>query len=333
MASEELGRIAEIEGWEARTERAFFAGIAHAVGSFARKKPLGFICALIVVFFIIIGDAIPETINKISSLTGLGEEPVPYLADQLAGQLDFVYRYEKQILGDRLQGSSSRHLLGTYNIGRDTFSRLLYGARPAVMVSLGGVFIASTLGAVIGIASGYYGGWVDKGLYRLVDVVQALPGLVVFIVILGLWESGIWQLALVFGMVGGPIQSRVIRGQSIYIMSSPFIEAARVVGCGNMRIMVRYLLPNVFSLIILNATFALGLYVLLEATLSFIGYGLDPPFPSWGQMLSLDGSQYMRSAPRLAIYPGVAIGLLVFSFNLFGDALRDVLDPRLRGSR
>ena len=116
-------------------------------------------------------------------------------------------------------------------------------------------------------------------------------------------------------------------------MSSPFIEAARVLGASDRRIMMKYVLPNVFALVILGATLRLGFVVLLEATLSFLGYGLPPPFPSWGQMLSLEGREYMRTQPGLAIYPGLAIGLLVFSFNLFGDALRDVLDPRLRGSK
>jgi peptide/nickel transport system permease protein len=137
----------------------------------------------------------------------------------------------------------------------------------------------------------------------------------------------------VIGALFGPTNSRVIRGQTLYVMASPFIEAARVVGAGDRRIMSRYVLPNVFALIVLGATLSLGFVVLLEATLSFLGYGLPPPFPSWGQMLSLEGRQYMRTQPGLAIYPGLAIGILVFSFNLFGDALRDVLDPRLRGSR
>ena len=125
----------------------------------------------------------------------------------------------------------------------------------------------------------------------------------------------------------------MIRGQTISVMASPFIEAARVLGASDRRIMMKYVLPNVFALVILGATLRLGVVVLLEATLSFLGYGLPPPFPSWGQMLSLEGREYMRTQPGLAIYPGLAIGLLVFSFNLFGDALRDVLDPRLRGSK
>jgi peptide/nickel transport system permease protein len=140
-------------------------------------------------------------------------------------------------------------------------------------------------------------------------------------------------MIIVIGVLGGPGGSRTLRGQTIYVMASPYIEAARVLGAGDRRIMTRYVLPNIFALIILASTLRLGAVVLIEASLSFLGYGLPPPYPSWGQMLSLEGREYMRTQPGLAIYPGLAIGLLVFSYNLFGDALRDVLDPRLRGSR
>ncbi|HLF77193.1 MAG TPA: ABC transporter permease, partial [Dehalococcoidia bacterium] len=301
--------------------------------SFTRKKPLGAMCGLIVIFFVLVGDLVPETINKISRTAGLSDRPVPYLADQLESQTGIIYPYAKQDLRARLQGPSGKHLLGTDSIGRDILSRLLYGARTAVMVSFGAVLISEFIGASIGIMSGYYGGAVDKFAYRIVDVFQALPGLVVLITILGIFGSGLWQLIFVIGFVGGPPGSRTIRGQTVYIMASPFIEAARVIGASDIRIMTRYVLPNVFALIVLQATLRLGFVVLLEASLSFLGYGLPPPFPSWGQMLSLEGREYMRTQPGLAIYPGLAIGLLVFSFNLFGDALRDVLDPRLRGSR
>jgi len=333
MAVSELGSIAEIEGWTQPVQRPLLARMYLGLRNFARKKPLGFVCGCVVVFFMVIGDVVPETLNKITRTAGLADRPVPYLADQLEKQVGFLYPYAKQDLRARLQGSSSKHLLGTDAIGRDILSRLMYGARTAVMVSFGAVSISMTIGATIGIMSGYYGGWVDKGLYRLVDVFQALPGLVVLITILGIFGSGLWQLVFVIGIIGGPIQSRTIRGQTIYVMASPFIEAARVIGATDRRIMIRYVLPNVFALVILNATISLGFIVLLEASLSFLGYGLPPPFPSWGQMLSLEGRQYMRTQPGLAIYPGLTIALLVFSFNLFGDALRDVLDPRLRGSR
>ncbi|HLF77677.1 MAG TPA: ABC transporter permease [Dehalococcoidia bacterium] len=333
MAVSELGGIAEIEGWQQDNQRPFIVRMLSGLWSFTRKKPLGAMCGLIVIFFVLVGDLVPETINKISRTAGLSDRPIPYLADQLESQTGIIYPYAKQDLRARLQGPSGKHLLGTDSIGRDILSRLLFGARTAVMVSFGAVLISEFIGASIGIMSGYYGGLVDKIGYRIVDVFQALPGLVVLITILGIFGSGLWQLIFVIGVVGGPPGSRTIRGQTVYIMASPFIEAARVIGASDMRVMTRYVLPNVFALIVLQATLRLGFVVLLEASLSFLGYGLPPPFPSWGQMLSLEGREYMRTQPGLAIYPGLAIGLLVFSFNLFGDALRDVLDPRLRGSR
>ena len=151
--------------------------------------------------------------------------------------------------------------------------------------------------------------------------------------ILGIFGTGLWPMIVVIGVIGGPPGSRIIRGQAISVMASPFVEAARSIGAGDSRIMTRYVLPNVFALVILGSTLRLGRVVLIEASLSFLGYGLPPPFPSWGNMLSIEGREFMRVQPGLAIYPGVAIGLLVFSYNLFGDALRDTLDPRLRGSR
>jgi peptide/nickel transport system permease protein len=333
MAVNEIGNISEMENWEQTARKPLMGRIMENLARFARKKPLGFVCGVIVIIFMIIGDVVPETLNKISRTAGLADYPVPYVADQLEQISGVVYPYAKQDLRARLQGSSSKHLLGTDAIGRDIFSRLLYGARSAVMVSFGAVTIQQTIASIFGVTAGYYGGWTDKLLYRIVDVFQALPGLVVLITILGIFGSGLWQLVFVIGALFGPTQSRVIRGQTLYIMASPFIEAAKVVGAGDKRIMWRYVFPNVFALVVLSATLSLGFVVLLEATLSFLGYGLPPPFPSWGQMLSLEGRQYMRTQPGLAIYPGLAIGILVFSFNLFGDALRDVLDPRLRGSR
>jgi len=344
MAVQELGTLAEIEGWDTSGQKPLPSRIAKGLWTFVKKKPLGAFCGFVVIFFMLIGDLVPETVNKIASTpipSPVGGfnikpdfgKPVPYLADQLESQTSFVYPYAKQDLRARLQGPSSKHWLGTDSIGRDILSRLIYGARTAVMVSFGAVFISETLAAFIGIMSGYYGGKVDTFAYRIVDVFQALPGLVVLITILGIFGSGLWQLIFVIGFIGGPPASRIIRGQTISIMASPFIEAARVLGASDRRIMMKYVLPNTFALVILGATLRLGFVVLLEASLSFLGYGLPPPFPSWGQMLSLEGREYMRTQPGLAIYPGLAIGLLVFSFNLFGDALRDVLDPRLRGSK
>jgi peptide/nickel transport system permease protein len=294
--------------------------------------------------FIIIGDLIPVTGNFLyhmagnpfgggyktveDTLTAAKGKPIPYI-----GNLVAPFSYDKNHLRDRLQGHSSKYLLGTDELGRDILSRLIYGARVSIIVPFGAVMISESISAVIGIMTAYYGGWLDKLGQRLVDVFSALPTLVVLITILGIFNSGLWQLIIAIGILQGPPGSRIIRGQVLSIMASPYIEAGRVIGAGDRRIMAKYVLPNVMALIILGSTVRLGGVVLIEASLSFLGFGLPPPFPSWGQMLSIQGREYMRSAPGLAIYPGIAIGLIVFSYNLLGDALRDVLDPRLRGSR
>jgi peptide/nickel transport system permease protein len=325
------GAIQELDYLGLRPERGRLSGWLHAIKTFARRKPLGAVCGFVVVMSLIIGDFFPATINKLASTVGLGE-PVPYLVDVLEENTSFVYPYNEKDLRDRRASISSEHLLGTDGTGQDVFSRLLYGARVAVIVSVAAVLISETVGATIGIVSGYYGGAVDKFAYRIVDVFQALPALIVLIAVLGLLGSGLWEMVIAIGIIGGPPASRIIRGQTISIMTSPYIEAGKSIGASDLRIMFRYVLPNVFALIILGSTLRLGQVVLIEATLSFLGFGV-PGFPTWGQMLSTDGRTEMRVQPGLAVYPGICIGILVFSYNLFGDALRDVLDPRLRGTR
>ena len=333
MAVSELGSIEEIEGWQQPAQRSLPTRLASGLWRFVRKKPLGAFCGLLILFFLLIGDLVPEVLNKTSRTVGLGAQPVPYLADILADNTSFVYGFNELDLRHRLEGSTSAHLLGTDQLGRDILSRLIYGARSAVLVSFGAVFLSEIVAVGVGISAAYYGGWYDKLAYRVVDMFDALPGLVVLITILGVFGSGLWPMILVIGFIGGPPGSRIIRGQAIAVMASPFVESGRVVGASDRRLMMRYVLPNVFALVILGSTLRLGFVVLIEASLSFLGYGLPPPFPSWGQMLSLEGREYMRVQPALAIYPGLAIGLLVMSYNLFGDAIRDTLDPRLRGRR
>jgi peptide/nickel transport system permease protein len=328
MSTTDLGSLEELRLPGALPGSAALHGILY----FAKKKPLGAFCGVLVIIAIIVGDLVPETLNKVTSTAGLGT-PVPYVADALQKSVPFIYPYSFQDLENRLQGPSSDHLLGTDQLGRDIFSRLIYGARVVVMVSFGAELITQAVGASIGIFTAYHRGWVDKFAYRFVDILQALPGLVVLITVLGLFGSGLWQLVFVIGFLGAPGVSRIHRSQAISIMSSPFIESAKSIGASDLRIMYRHILPNLLPLIILSSTVRLGFVVLLEASLSFLGYGLPPPFPDWGQMLSLEGRQYMRTQPGLAMYPGFAIALLVFSYNMFGDAVRDVLDPRLRGNR
>ncbi len=360
MAVEQAQELAQVE-WTRPPEKAGLSKITSGITTFARRKPLGFICALVVVTLMIVGDLVPVTINIVYHMVGkpfgggyasveaaatAGKgKPIPYVVQFIA-----PFAYDKNHLRDAKQKCNltlpgvgdtgipficplRKYKMGTDELGRDLLSRLLYGARVSVIVPMGAVLISETIASMIGIASGYYGGWIDKIGIRIVDMFQALPGLVVLITVLGIFGTGLWQLIVVIGFLGGPPGSRIIRSQVLSVMSSPYIEAARVVGASDFRIMIRYVLPNVFALIVLSSTILLGGVVLLEASLSFLGYGLRPPFPSWGQMLSLQGREYMRSVPGLAIYPGIAIGIIVFSYNLFGDALRDTLDPRLRGSR
>ena len=329
----EATSISDLENWTKPEQKSLRSRVFSGVMRFARKKPLGALCGVVILVLVIIGDLIPVTVNKVASTAGAGE-PVPYLADQLADNFSFIYPYQQQDLRNRLQGSSSEHLLGTDQFGRDILSRILYGARTAITVSFIAVCISTILGIIINVPAGYFGGWYDKVMYRMVDIADSLPNLVVLLVVLGILGSGLWEMVIVIGILQGlGGGGRILRGQTISLMQSAYIEAARSIGAGNVRIMLHYLLPNIMPLIILVSTVRLGSIVLLEASLSFLGFGMAPPFPSWGQMLSLEGREYMRSAPGIAIYPGLAIGVLVFAFNLFGDALRDVLDPRLRGSR
>ncbi len=314
--------------------RPFPLRVLSGIGSFARHKPLGFACGVVLLGLAIIGDLVPFPINNGLKLVGIDSNPVPYVSDLVA---PFSYSEGVQHIrhGHRLQAKlfSGGHVLGTDNQGRDTLSRLIYGARVTMVIGFGAVSISVVLSAGIAILSGYYMGWVDKIGQRLVDVFQSLPGLAVLITIFGVFGRGWVELVVVIGFIIGVPGSRIIRSQVLSVMAAPYVEAAKTLGAGDWRIMTRYVFPNVLPLIILAATFRLGQVVLLEATLSFLGFGVPPPFPSWGQMLSLDGREFMRTAPGLAIFPGLAIGMAVFSFNLFGDALRDVVDPRLRGSR
>lgn len=331
MAVSELGGIAEIEGWAAPVHRPYLHRIAQGLRKFVRTKPLGAACGLIVIFFCLIGDLVPETTNRVTNFAGLGT-PVPYLADELAERTLFVHPYEEQDLRARLQGPSSEHLFGTDPIGRDIFSRIVYGARTAVVIAVGATTLSVIIQLLINIPTAYYGGWYDKIGYRLIDTAASLPPVMIMLVILGLFGSGIWEIVFLLGVLYG-FSGRHVRGQALVTMGQPFMEAARIAGASDLRVMLRYILPSIVPIILVTATGRLGSIVLIEASLSFLGYGVPPPYPSWGQMLGVEGREYMRSAPALALYPGLAITLLVFSFNIFGDALRDVLDPRMRGSR
>ena len=241
------------------------------------------------------------------------------------------YDYNKRNLRDRLEPPSLSHLMGTDNMGRDIFSRIVYGARVSISVGFGGVGIGALIATLVGITSGYFGGRFDILFQRLVDAWQAFPWLVILLSLMAVLQPGIWTLIFAIGILSAASASRIVRSATLAIKENQYIEAALASGAGHGRIILRYILPNVFTVIIIIATVNLGFVILAESALSFLGFGVPPPFPSWGDMLSGTARVYMHRAPWLAIWPGVAISVAVFGFNMLGDALRDVLDPRLRG--
>ena len=241
------------------------------------------------------------------------------------------YPYDEPHFSDALQGSSFSYLLGTDFIGRDLFSRLVHGARVSIVVALGSVALGSVLAGLIGITSGYMGGKFDTLVQRLVDAWMSVPPLLLLLFVMSILGPSTFNVTLVLGLVAIR-ESRVLRGAVLALKEQPFVEAARVNGATTLRILIRHILPNVMVPIIILASLRLGQVILIEASLSFLGYGVPPPFPSWGRMLSSESRTYMEIAPWLAIWPGVFLSLTVFGWNVLGDALRDLLDPRMRGT-
>ena len=275
-----------------------------ALWRFARRKPLGAIGGVIVIAMLL--------------MTIFAEHIAPYA-------------YDETIPGARMKAPSMAFWLGTDNLGRDMWSRIVYGARISVTVGFASIGIGILLAGVIGITSGYFGGAYDVVLQRLVDAWMSFPYLVIILSVMAVLGPGLLNVVLSLAVIVAAINSRVIRGATIAVAQNVYVEAARAMGCGHLRILIRHILPNVTATIIIVATIGLGGVILAESALSFLGFGVPPPYPSWGAMLSGSGRTYMFRAPWMAVWPGVAISLAVFGFNMLGDALRDVLDPRLRG--
>src|SRR5262249_22189810 len=226
-----------------------------------------------------------------------------------------------------------RHPFGTDANGRDLLSRIIWGARISVVVAFGVVAISTFLAVSVGALSGYFGGGFDLWVQRLGAGRLAFAGLVLLVSLVALVGPGLWSVTVSLGILLAPRASRVVRGAVLRIRHLPYVEAARCLGAGRARVIVKHILPNVFAPIIVLATVQLGTAILAESTLSFLGYGVPPPYPAWGAMLSGTGRAFMLQSPWLSIWPGLAISLVVFGFNMLGDALRDELDPRLRRAR
>ena len=232
---------------------------------------------------------------------------------------------------DRLQGPSSQYLLGTDGLGRDLLSRIIYGARLSLTVGLAATAISGVIAFLLGGTSGFLGGKFDMGVQRFVDAWMCFPGLILLLTIMSVVGRGLPQIILVLGITGGIGGSRVVRGAVIGVKENNYILAARAIGSTKWRTLVRHVLPNIMPVMIIIFSISVGGVIMAEASLSFLGFGLPPKIPSWGGLLSGSGRKYMEVAPWLALFPGLALTVVIYSLNMFGDAMRDLLDPRLRG--
>jgi len=240
------------------------------------------------------------------------------------------YNPNKVSLAESIQQPSWHHLLGTDEMGRDELSRLMYGSRIAVLVGFVVVALAGGVGMLLGLLAGYFGGWVETIIMRFMDALMSLPPLVLMLAIATMLGAGMTKVFIALAVGFMPTYSRLMCGEILSAKENDYIMAANVIGSSHLRVMFRHLVPNVFPPLFVNVTMDLGFAILSEASLSFLGIGINPPTATWGNMIN-GGEHYLLTNPLLSIIPGVAIVLVVLAFNLLGDGLRDALDPRLRG--
>ncbi len=274
-----------------------------AVLRFVRERPLGAVGALIVV----LTAALAATAHLVA--------PYDPLANDYAAMLS---------------APSAAHWLGTDSFGRDVLSRVIFGSRTAMTVGLGASLIGASLGSLVGVVSAYFGGRIDLIVQRVMDVFFAFPVIVLALAVVAILGTGPGNVILAIATPMVPRCARVVRAAALSVREMPYIDAARASGFGHRRIILRHMLPNVMAPILIMTTAFLGEAILLEASLSFLGLGVQEPTAAWGLMLRGAAAEFAESAPWMAIFPGLAISVAVFGFNLFGDSLRDALDPRLR---
>jgi peptide/nickel transport system permease protein len=280
-------------------------GWLSAVTRAARKNPVGALAGLFCLFLVL--------------LAALGPQISPHSANDISFQ--------------RLEAPSLTHPFGVDHLSRDLLSRIIVGARNSLGIAFTAIAVSTVLGIVLGVASGYFGSALDLGVSRLIDIMLAYPPLVFVIFMVAIFGRDFWTIAIGIGLILTPGATRIVRSATISVRGLQYIEAARSLGATDLRIMFRHVLPNVAAPIIVIASVNIGLAILIEAAVSFLGQGVSSPTnPSWGRMLQ-ETRQYWQTSWWTMMFPGVAITFAVLAFNIFGDALRDWLDPRLRGSR
>jgi len=288
---EELTRDQEPAGW--------FASVSR----FVRERPLGAVGAALI------------ALTSVMAAAAGWIAPYDPLANDYAAML---------------AAPSASHWLGTDAFGRDVLTRIIYGSRTALTVGLGAAFLGATLGSLIGVASAYFGGRVDLIVQRIMDVFFAFPVIILALAVVAILGTGAGNVILAIATPMVPRCARVVRSSALAVREMPYVDSAHAAGYGHARIILRHMLPNVMAPILIMATAFLGEAILLEASLSFLGLGVQEPTAAWGLMLRGAAVEFAETAPWMAIFPGLAISLAVFGFNLFGDSLRDALDPRLR---
>ncbi len=275
------------------------------LGRLARRKPLGTLSFVVLL------------------LMWLTAAFAPWIA---------AYYWRDSLDGPRLIGPNATFWFGTDQVGRDVFSRVVWGARLSLTVSFAATIIGIGLGSILGVLSGYFLGIFDLLLQRVLDAFQALPVLVLLMVIVAVFGTDLFVVVLALMVITVPVSSRIVRSTVIAVRENAYVEGARAIGAGHMRTILRYIVPNSFAPIVVLAAFQLGANLLVQAALSFLGL-TSSEYPDWGSMLNSGARAYMVTAPWMAIAPGLAIAITVFAYNMMGDTLRDILDPRLRGAR